>query len=649
MKAPALGRLRKGLPLFLLGLAALFAGPVSAAQADATTQLPFTSGPLWLAADPVGQHVFVSGGPGTSSIVVLNYDGGIVKTITGEQGASQMALDTGTHTLYVALHDASAISEIDTQTLTESTRFSTDPFDSPTSLVIAGQSPAGQKLWFSCADTGVGCVASAGLDGSGIASADLQGIGSTAEDTALATDGLGLLALGVRDSSSTPLATYDVSQDPPAILASTDTGGCGDGGGDLQDMILDAANVTVACTTPDYVTSLATGGFALDAEFPIGAQPDSVTGMSGYVAAGTMTSGGPDIAVYPEGNAGDPLVRTPVRTWSLETQNALPAHALAFAPSPSRPSELFAVVFNPGSGHMDFHVLDDPTIETTTSLAPEQQSVLAGNQATLTATVTGTAPSTGTVDLYASQNSGPKTLVSTAAVGSANTATFDITPTATTTYTAVLEAGPDYPSSTSNDVLVTVVPRSLPISVSQRTVTYGKQVKFTVNKAQGIMELFAQSDGGAPVLAKKVTVPAGKTTATFTLPPKRNATYFAERSDQSAASNNVTVSVRPLLVLVVATKRVSPQMVRRHGEKVGIAVGRKPALPGESLTIEIDRARPHGGWRPVLRGQAQVGASGIVIGVVIVKVTGRFRAQARFKGDEDYTSVKSPWRDFRVG
>jgi hypothetical protein len=648
-KRPNDRNVRQRLALLLLGLTVALVGSPAAAQADAVTQLPFTSGPLWLAADPTGQHVFVSGGPGTSSIVVLNYDGTIAKTITGEQGASQMAVDAGTHTLYAALHDANAISEIDTQTLTETTRFSTAPFDSPTSLVIAGQSPAGQKLWFSCADSGVGCVASAGLDGSGIASADLQGIGDSAEGTVLATDGLGLLALGVRDSSSTAVAVYDAAQDPPFIIGSSPDGGCANGE-DLHDMLVVAGSITVACSTPDYVASLGTGSFGVDAEFPIGASPDSVAGMSGYVAAGRTTTSGPDIAVYAVGAGGDPLVRTPIRTWSLETEEALPAHALAFAPSPSRPSELFAVVANPATGHMDFHVLDNPTIETTTSLTPPQQTILAGDKATLTAQVTGIAPATGTVDLYATPSGGSKTLVTTGTVSSAGTVSFTVTPSVTTTYSAVLEAGSSYPSSTSPNVTVTVVSRSMPIAVSKHKVTYGGKVKLTLPGVKsGTVDLFATPNGRPQALVKKATVSAGEQSVTFSVSPQQLTTYVAEREDLSAASTNVTVSVRPLLLLAVATKRVSPQIVRRRGEKVAIGAGRKPALPGEPLTIEIDRARPHGGWTPVLRGRAQVGASGIVVGVLVVKVTGRYRAQARFKGDDNYTSVNSRWRDFRVG
>jgi hypothetical protein len=416
-------------------------------------------------------------------------------------------------------------------------------------------------------------------------------------------------------------------------------------------MILDTPYLTVACSTADYVASVSPSCCGVGAEYPIGGSPDSVAGMSGYIAAGRMTNNGPDIAVYPAGAGGDPLVRTAIRTWSLETQDALPAHALAFAPSPSRPSELFAVVSNPGTGHMDFHVLDDPTVNTTTSLTPPQQSILAGNQATLTAQVTGTAPSIGTVDLYATPNSGTKTLVTTGKVNAADTVTFSVSPGVTTTYSAVLEAGPDYPSSTSQDASVTVVPRSMPITASQHTVMYGAHAKVTLTglPTSGKVDLFATPNGQAQTLMQTATVTAGEHSVTFTVSPKRTTDYVAEREDQTAASNDVTVSVRPLLVFAVRAKRVSPQKVRRHGEKVILGAGRKPPLPGEPLRIEIDRARAHGGWKTVLLGDVTVDKSGIVIGVLTVKKTGRYRARASFAGDDNYTKASSAWRRFRVG
>jgi hypothetical protein len=638
--------------VLLLGLAVLFVGPVTAARADSTTQLPFTSGPVWLAVDAAAQHVFVSGGPGTSSIVVLNWDGTVVKTITGEQGASQMAVaDPRTHTLYVALHDANAISEIDTQTLTETTRFSTAPFASPTSLVIAGP-----RLWFSCSENGVGCVASAGLDGSGIGSADLQGIGSTAEGTALASGCCGVgnvvLAVGARDSSPAPVAVYNVAQDPPYPLGSS-AEGCPAGGGDVQDMAVDppGLNLLLACSTPNYVAALSTSNLAPAVQYPIGASPDSVALSSDgtYVAVGRKTTAGPDIGVY--GTNQGMLVRT----FSLETQDDLPAHALAWPSGPGglgagSDSVLFAVVFDSSTGHMDFHVLDWPAVNSTVSLTPPQQWIRTGETTTLTAQVSdGTTPA-GTVDLYATPTGGSKTLLTTGTVGSGGTVSFTVSPTVATTYSAVLEAGPDYPSATSQDATVAIVPRSIPIAASLHRVTYGGKVKLKLTGlTTGTVDLFALPNGQQQVLVKQATVTAGQESVTFTVPPKRTTAYFAEREDHAAASNNVTVSVRPLLGLAVAVKRVSPQVVRHHGEKVAIAAGRKPALPGEPLEIEIDRARSHGGWTRIARGNVPVGASGIVVLVGTLKKTGQYRTRASYRGDGDYTSAKSVWRRFRVG
>jgi hypothetical protein len=637
--------------VLVLGLVALFGAPVTAARADSTTQLPFTSGPVWLAVDAAAQHVFVSGGPGTSSIVVLNWDGTIVKTITGEQGASQMALDSTTHTLYVALHDTDAISEIDTQTLTETTRFSTAPFAAPTSLVIAGP-----RLWFSCSENGVGCVASAGLDGSAISSANLKGIGSTAEGTTLASGccGVGNVVLGVgaRDSTPAAVAVYNVAQDPLYPLGNS-AQGCPGGGGGLQDMAIDppGLNLLLACSTPDYAADLSTSNLTTSVEYPIGASPDSVAlSYDGtYVAVGRATTKGPDIAVY--GTNGGMLIRT----FSLETQDDLPAHALAWPSGPGGlgagyDSVLFAVVLNSSTGHMDFHALAWPEINSTVSLTPSQQWIRAGETATLTSKVADGTNPTGTVDLYGTPSGGTKTLVTTGTVDSSGTVSFTVSPTTTTTYSAVLEAGSNYPPATSQDATVAIVPRSIPITASQHAVTYGGKVKVKLTGlTSGTVDLFALPNGKPQVLAGEATVNAGQESVTFTVPPKRNTEYYAERADHAAASDNVNVSVRPLLALAVAVKRVSAQMIPRHGEKVAIGAGRKPALQGEPLGLEIDRARPHGGWRIFARGEVPVGAGGIVIGVLTFKRIGQYRVQASYGGDADYSTVKSAWRGFRIG
>jgi DNA-binding beta-propeller fold protein YncE len=168
----------------------------SGVAADVGTQLPFpfmiNTGP-WLAVDPVYDHVFVSGGPGTSSIVVLDFSGDIVATITGEPGASQMAVDPATHALYVALHDSNAISEINTQTLSETARFAA--YAAPASLVIAGG-----QLWYSDTDEAAGgYVASMSLDGTALTE-QLQ----LREPVLLTSGGPGADLLATADSADEP-------------------------------------------------------------------------------------------------------------------------------------------------------------------------------------------------------------------------------------------------------------------------------------------------------------------------------------------------------------------------------------------------------------------------------------------------------------
>ena len=340
--------------ILFLCVVVLLVGPAATAEADSTTQLPFpSSGGAWLAVDPSYQHVFVSGGPGTSSIVVLNYSGTIVKTITGEGGASQMAVDTATHTLYVALHDQTAISEINTQTLTESKRFSTAPYPDPSSLAIAGG-----KLWFTCfQNDGEGChgVVSADLDGSNMAVAPAP-VASYFFATALTAGGPGNKYLAVGDSYQEPpdVDVYDVSGATPTLVSHIHNP---DGGSaEVRDMTFDpsGANLLLACGAPYYVESLATSTLLSSAEYPTGPYPISVavTADGNYVAGGINTNSGPDVFVYPVGST------TPVRTWQVGDDNLAGLdHSLAFSPDASK---LFAVTADSATGHLAFHVLSEP-------------------------------------------------------------------------------------------------------------------------------------------------------------------------------------------------------------------------------------------------------------------------------------------------
>jgi hypothetical protein len=448
--------------IFLVCLVVVLAGSTATAQADSSTQLPFTtSNGAWLAVDPSGGHVFVSGGPGTSSIVVLNFAGQIVKTIAGQGGASQLAVDTATHTLYAALHDQTAISEIDTQKLTETKRFSTAPYPDPSSLVIAGG-----KIWFSCfQNDGEGChgLVSADLDGSNMAVAGAP-VANWFFATTLTAGGPGNKYLAAADTYQEPpdVDVYDVSGASPTLVSHIHNP---DGGtGFVNDMAFDptGANLLLTAGAPYYVESLSTSTLLSSGQYPTGPYPISVaiTADGKFVAGGIDTNNGPDLFVYPVGN------ETPVRTWQVGADNLSGIdHGLAFSPDAK---ELFAVAADSATGHLAFHVLSSPTVAltaTTTSLArvtPSSGTVKYGSPASLKVQVTG-APS-GKIDLYATPSGGTKTLLTTGTLSS-GAASFNVQPRQNTTYSAVLEQGTTYASSTSLDVSVDVAPL---VSVSTR-------------------------------------------------------------------------------------------------------------------------------------------------------------------------------------
>jgi hypothetical protein len=442
------------LAIFLLCVTIVLVGPATAARADTTTQLPFSnSSGAWLAVDPAGQHVFVSGGPGNSSIVVLNYAGTIVKTIPNQAGASQMALDPYTHTLYVALHDATAISEINTQTLSETKRFSTAPYPDPSSLVIAGG-----KLWFSCFQgDGENChgLVSANLDGTGMAPAPAP-IASYFFATALAAGGPGSKYLAVGDSYQEPpdVDVYDVSGATPTLVSHVhDPDG---GSAQVRDMTFDptGAHLLLACGAPYYVESLTTSNLLSSGEYPTGPYPIAVavSGNGKYVAGGiSSTNNGADVFVYRAGST------TPVRTFLVGDQSGadLAGHGLAFTPDASR---LFAVAQTTATGHLAFHAFLRPTVHlaaTRISIRHSASHVTYGRHVRLTVHVKGTRR--GKVDLYVTPATNIPKRIATRKLRS-GAVTFTVTPRQKTTYSAQLEQGLSYAPSTSKSVTIGVAP-----------------------------------------------------------------------------------------------------------------------------------------------------------------------------------------------
>jgi hypothetical protein len=327
---------------------ALLTGPAAASTADRSTELPLSSGnyKTWLAVDPVGKHVFVSAGPDTSSVVVLDFAGRIVKTITGEGGASAMVVDTANHTLYVTLHDANAISEINTKTLTERKRFSITPNYAPDSIAIAGG-----KLWIDCyrKNRWPGVI-EARLDGSHVRRAPAPFEDDLAP-VALVSGGPGGKFLAVGDSETEPplLYVYNVAKATPVLVKRR---GYNDEG--VADMTFGPSGRTLLLShgAPYYVQPVArktlrptTGKYVTDD----GAPTPAVSPDGRFVAAGVGGGTTPNVFVYRAGTA------RPAQTWDVGApEYRVLDHDLAFSPNGSK---LFVVVPDSAEEHLAFHVL----------------------------------------------------------------------------------------------------------------------------------------------------------------------------------------------------------------------------------------------------------------------------------------------------
>lgn len=310
---------------------------------------------------------------------------------------------------------------------------------------------AGGKLWFSChQDDGEGChdIVSANLDGSGMTAS----ISGWFFATMLAAGGSGgnLLAVGEDYEAPPEVSVYDVSGTTPTLVSNARPNDS-----DVASMTFDptGAHLLLATRAPYYIQSLTTSNLLSNAQYPTGPYPDAVavTGDGKFVAGGIDTNTGNDVFVYPVGSA------TPMRSWLVGNDSGagLVPHGPAFSPDASH---LFAVTQSASTNHLTFDVLDDPTIHpaaTSTTLTGAGKAVRYGSQASLKVQVKGA--TSGRVDLYSTSSANVKALVASATLSS-GAATFSVTPTENTKYSAVLEEGGPYASSVSKDLTVPVAP-----------------------------------------------------------------------------------------------------------------------------------------------------------------------------------------------
>jgi WD40 repeat protein len=429
-------------------LAFVAALTLSEAAAASVTQLPLTT---WggIAVDGAHGHVFVSGGAGTSSLIVLDFNGEIVATITGQGGATGMIVDESSGTLYVALRDNTAISKIDTATLTETSRMSVSPISLPMQLALANG-----KLWVAhgCGGGSAG-IASMNLDGTGIAD---QSMGVSYCPVLAATATTNLVATGDTGLSPATLNLYDVSTDPPTLVESSWSPG---GASDLNQLVFspDDSRLLSASNNPGAVQSFSASDLSLAATYPLadgGPNSVAITEDGAFIAASAGYAWyDPDIFVFPAGDT------TPVRRWDFNsTTKVMVDRGLAFSPNGSK---LFAVSTNDATGKLEFRVYSRPTLAllaTTTSLSVSSSTVTYGHAVTLKAHVSGAR--SGRIAFYKTPYSGTRTLIKSVSVNDSGNASISTKPARKTRYAARFEGNDKYDASTSAGRTVSVRART---------------------------------------------------------------------------------------------------------------------------------------------------------------------------------------------
>ncbi|MFD4878452.1 YncE family protein [Streptomyces sp. NPDC058420] len=190
----------------------------TAAWADSAAALPLSHYAHMLV-DTAHQHLFFSQGAGSTGIVVTDLAGNPVTTLTGEQGATGLALSPDGGTLYAALADGDAVAAIDTATLTESARYATGTGSGPVSVAVAGG-----KLWYGYTADGRGGIGSVDPAAAVPVATPQPGMASWSAAPLLATGG-GVLAAEEPQQSLSHVATFDVSSGTATVKANSDVYG----------------------------------------------------------------------------------------------------------------------------------------------------------------------------------------------------------------------------------------------------------------------------------------------------------------------------------------------------------------------------------------------------------------------------------------
>ncbi|WP_042365266.1 hypothetical protein [Streptacidiphilus neutrinimicus] len=185
----------------LLGLAPLTLATASPASAETALPIAHFS---HLVVDQTHGHLFISGGSGTTSILVTDFQGATVSSIPVPSGATGLALSPDGATVYAALPDSDTITAIDTTTLTQKATYPTGTGTRPDSLATSDG-----RIWFGYGPEGHGNIGSLAADGTVALDRDTQDW-PYAPTLATTNGAPGLLVAGTEDwnTGTAPFSVY---------------------------------------------------------------------------------------------------------------------------------------------------------------------------------------------------------------------------------------------------------------------------------------------------------------------------------------------------------------------------------------------------------------------------------------------------------
>lgn len=636
-----------GLAVAVVG--ALLATVPAPANADSNVTLSSLSDVGAIRVD--ASHVFLTGGSGSSSVLVTDYAGTTVATITNQTGAYGMALSADQSTLYVALSGADAISVIDTATLTETTRYATGASTCPRHVELAGD-----KIWFS-----YGCSKGSAEIGSidpstGPATVTLAESGTSWYSPPILATSPGntnLLVAGQQDLSPSSAKIYDVSTGSPVLVTSD-----GNLGGNLGDIEV----------SPDGTTLYVSDGGVYNQQVyrtsDFGALPSYSTGgpyptAVGLSADGTVLAAGrngsPDVYLYKVGNT------TAYRSLTFDDANngyPFSVRAMEFAPDGSK---LF-VLSRPLIGKPVLHIIGSPEKTPSSMGLSAPASATRGNGVTISGNLSvfeGTVPGSQILAVTKHDLAGTHTLpnVTSAAGGSFS---FGDTPQVGGPNTYTVSWGSDSGHlATSAHATVNVSRQATSISVgtSDHAVDYHHAVTVTARLGptynSRVVTIYAQPKG----LGKKA-IKTGKANSHGVVEvvarPSRDTVFTAAfEGDYHYAPASSARGVRTHAAVKASLHgwytKSHGVFVYHHSVNPTVSAHLSPdGKAGTSLCFPL-QAHPGNTWTTLVRKCFPVNSSGAVsVYLYGSNTTGiAYRIRVQFAGDSSNLSADSDWYYFR--